>query len=205
VLAEPEILPFGDGRLDLIVSGLALQLANDLPGALVQMRRALRPDGLLLAAVLGGDSLMELRDAFVAAEAETTGGVSPRVLPVGDVGTLGGLLQRAGFAQPVVDSDRLVVSYPNPIALMHDLRLMGATNVLKARRRVPLRRDTLRRVGEIYQERYGRADGRIPATFEIITLTAWVPHDSQQKPLRPGSATARLADVLSTRELPLKR
>jgi SAM-dependent methyltransferase len=204
VLADEEALPFRDAALDLVVSALALQFVNDLPGTLVQLRRALKPDGLLIAALLGGDTLMELRQAFLAAEEELEGGASPRVAPVGDLRALGGLLQRAGFGLPVVDSDRVTVSYAHPLALMQELRAMGATNVLHDRRRTPLRRTTLMRACEIYAERFSRPDGRVLATFEIITLTAWVPHESQQKPLAPGSAKTRLADALSTKETKLK-
>ncbi len=202
VLADYEALPFADGSLDLVVSGLTLHYVNDLPGTLVQIRRALKPDGLLLAAVLGGQTLMELREAFLLAESEVEGGASPRVAPFADVRDYGSLLQRAGFALPVTDTDVVTVTYSSPVALMQELRGMGATNVLVARRRTPLRRATLMRACEIYIERHGRPDGRIPATFEIITLTGWAPHDSQQKPLRPGSAQVRLADVLGTREIP---
>lgn len=201
VLTDLEMLPFRDGSLDLVVSGLALQLVNDLPGTLVQIRRTLKPDGLLLAAVLGGQTLTELREAFLLAEAEMEGGASPRVAPFADVRDYGSLLQRAGFALPVTDTDLVTVTYASPLALMHEIRGMGASNVLKARRRQPLRRSTLMRACEIYIERHARPDGRIPATFEIITLTGWAPHESQQKPLRPGSARVRLADALGTREL----
>lgn len=201
VLADLEILPFRDESLDLVVSGLALQLVNDVPGTLIQIRRALKPDGLLLAAVLGGQSLTELREAFLLAEAELEGGASPRVAPFGDVRDFGSLLQRAGFALPVTDTDVVTVTYSSPLALMHELRGMGATNVLTARQRRPMRRRTLMRACEIYIERHPRPDGRVPATFEIITLTGWAPHESQQKPLRPGSAQARLADALGTREI----
>lgn len=201
VLTDLEILPFRDGSLDLVVSGLSLQLVNDLPGALVQIRRALKPDGLLLAAVLGGQTLGELREAFLLAESELEGGASPRVAPFADVRDYGSLLQRAGFALPVTDTDLVTVTYSSPLALMRELRGMGATNILMARRRQSLRRSTLMRACEIYIERHGRPDGRIPATFEIITLTGWAPHESQQKPLRPGSAQVRLADALGTREI----
>ncbi len=200
LLVDLEALPFADASLDLVVSGLTLHLVNDLPGTLVQIRRALKPDGLLLAAVLGGQTLSELREAFLLAESELEGGASPRVAPFADVRDYGGLLQRAGFALPVTDTDVATVTYPSPLALMQDLRGMGATNILAARRRVPLRRSTLMRACEIYVERHARPDGRIPATFEIITLTGWAPHESQQKPLRPGSAQARLADALGARE-----
>jgi NADH dehydrogenase [ubiquinone] 1 alpha subcomplex assembly factor 5 len=200
VQADEEALPFADASLDLVVSGLALQFVNDLPGTLVQVRRALRPDGLLLAAMLGGATLHELRTAFLLAEEEVEGGASPRVAPFADVRDLGSLLQRAGFALPVVDADAVTVTYADPLALMHELRAMGATNVLLARRRTPLRRTTLARAVAIYAERFGLANGRVPATFEIMTLTGWAPHESQKKPLRPGSAKVRLADALGTRE-----
>jgi SAM-dependent methyltransferase len=200
ICADAEALPFRDGSLDLIVSGLSLHLVNDLPGALVQIRRALKPDGLLLAALLGGDTLVELRSAFLAAEEGMEGGASPRVAPFAGVAELGGLLQRAKFSLPVVDADRLTVTYPDALALMRDLAAMGATNALVARRYQPLRRRTLQRVLEIYRERFGLPDGRVPATFDIVTLTAWAPHESQQQPLRPGTARMRLADALGTTE-----
>ena len=202
VVADEETLPFAEASLDLVVSGLALQFVNDLPGTLIQIRRALRPDGLFLAALIGGDSLTELRQAFAAAEAEVEGGLSPRVAPFADLRDMGALLQRAGFALPVTDVDRVVVRYATPLDLMHDLRRMGAANPLAQRRRVPLRRSVLKRMIEIYAERFAGADGRIPATFEIVWLSGWAPHASQQQPLRPGSARARLADALNTQELP---
>jgi SAM-dependent methyltransferase len=202
VAADEEALPFADGSLDLIVSALALQFVNDLPGTLIQIRRALKPDGLLLAALIGGDSLTELREAFAQAESEIEGGVSPRVAPFADVRELGALLQRAGFALPVVDSDRLTVRYNSVLDLMRDLRRMGATNVLTERRRKPLKRATLYRLAEIYARRFADADGRLRATFEIAWLSGWVPHESQQKPLKPGSARQRLADALGTKEIP---
>jgi SAM-dependent methyltransferase len=202
VVADEEALPFAGGSLDLVVSALALQFVNDLPGTLIQIRRALKPDGLLLAALIGGDSLTELRQAFAAAESEIEGGVSPRVAPLADVRELGGLLQRAGFALPVVDSDRLTVRYDSVFALMHDLRRMGATNVLSERRRSPLRRATLRRMTDIYAERFADPDGRLRATFEVAWLSGWAPHERQQKPLKPGSAARRLADALGAQEIP---
>jgi SAM-dependent methyltransferase len=201
VIADEERLPFRDASLDLVVSGLALQFVNDLPGALLQIRRALKPDGLFLAALVGGDTLTELRQAFAAAEAEVEGGVSPRVAPFADVRTMGALLQRAGFALPVTDVDRVVVRYDSPLRLMHDLRRMGATNVLTERRRGGLRRQTLSRLIEVYAERFADPDGRLRASFEIIWLSGWAPHESQQQPLRPGSARTRLADALRTREV----
>src|SRR6185437_12138716 len=194
VAADEEALPFRDASLDLAVSALALQFVNDLPGTLIQIRRALKPDGLFLAALVGGESLAELREAFAAAEAEVEGGVSPRVAPFADLRDLGALLQRAGFALPVTDVDRVIVRYATPLALMHDLRRMGAGNVLTERRRKPLRRSTLRRMLEIYAERFSDPDGRVRATFEIVWLSGWAPHESQQRPLAPGSARTRLAD-----------
>jgi len=198
--ADEEALPVADGALDLVVSALALQLVNDLPGALVQVRRALKPDGLLVAALLGGSTLAELRAAWLAAETELHSGASPRVSPFADVRDLGGLLQRAGFALPVVDSETVRVGYPTPLALMAEIKAMGASNPLTERSRRPVTRSLLLRAAQIYAERSARSDGRVEATFEIITLTAWVPHESQPKPLRPGSATTRLADVLPPRQ-----
>ena len=201
VVADEEALPFGDASLDLVVSALALQFVNDLPGTLIQIRRALKPDGLLLAAMIGGDSLNELREAFAEAESEIEGGISPRVAPFADIRDVGALLQRAGFALPVVDSDRLIVRYDSALGLMRDLRAMGATNILAERRRTPLKRATLHRALEIYANRFADADGRLRATFEIVWLTGWAPHESQQKPLKPGSASQRLADALGAREI----
>lgn len=205
VLADEELLPFRAASLDLVVSGLALHLVNDLPGALAQIRHALKPDGLLLAAMLGGVTLNELREAFVLAESETMSGVSPRVAPFADVRDLGALLQRANLALPVADSDRVVVHYPHPLALMRDLRAMGASNLLRERRRRPTGRQTLLRAAEIYARRHGRPDGRIAATFEIVTLTGWAPHESQQKPLQPGSGQHRLADALRMQHTPSRK
>lgn len=202
VAADEEALPFRDGTLDLVVSGLALQFVNDLPGTLIQIRRALKPDGLLLAALAGGDTLTELRQAFAIAEAEVEHGISPRVVPFADLRDIGSLLQRAGFALPVTDVDRITARYASPLALMHDLRRMGATNPLIERSRHPLRRATLERITEVYRERFADSDGRIRATFEIVWLSGWAPHESQQQPLAPGSARRRLADALGTKELP---
>jgi SAM-dependent methyltransferase len=202
VQADEEALPFKDQSLDLVVSGLALHLLNDLPGALIQIRRALKPDGLLLAALLGGATLSELRTALLLAEAEVEGGASPRVAPFADVRDLGALLQRAQFALPVVDADTVTVTYPDALALMREIKAMGMSNVLTARRRLPLRRAVLVRAIAIYAERFGLANGRVPATFEIVTLTGWAPHASQQQPLQPGSAQMRLADALGTTEQP---
>jgi SAM-dependent methyltransferase len=201
VAIDEEALPFADGSLDLATSALSLQFVNDLPGALIQIRRALKPDGLLLAALIGGETLTELRQSFAAAESEIEGGISPRVAPFADVRDVGGLLQRAGFALPVTDIERLTVRYGSPFGLMQDLRRMGATNALVERRRSPLRRSTLMRAIEIYAQRFSDGDGRVRATFEIVSLSGWAPHESQQQPLRPGSAKARLADALGAKEI----
>jgi SAM-dependent methyltransferase len=200
VVADPERLPLARESLNLAVSVLALQWANDLPGVLAQIRAALRPDGLFLAVLAGGETLTELRQAMAAAEAEVTGGASPRVAPFADVRSLGALLQRAGFALPVADQDRHTVRYDSAPALMRDLRAMGATNVLADRDRRPLRRSVLMRAAGIYAERFAAGDGRIRATFDLVWLSGWAPHESQQKPLRPGSAKARLADALGAIE-----
>jgi NADH dehydrogenase [ubiquinone] 1 alpha subcomplex assembly factor 5 len=196
VAADPELLPFGDASFDLIASVLVLHWTADLPGALIQLRRALKPDGLLLAAMFGGQTLVELRTALFEAELAEEGGVSPRVSPAIELADAAALLQRAGFALPVADSEIITVSYPDMLALLRDLRGMGETNALAARRRGFLRRATLARAALIYAERFGDADGRIPASFEILFLCGWAPHPSQPRPLRRGSATARLADAL---------
>lgn len=197
--APGEALGLAPESLDLALSLLALHLVNDLPGVMAQVRRALKPDGLFLVALLGGDTLTELRQSFAAAEAEVEGGVSPRVAPFADLRDLGALLQRAGFALPVADVDRIVVRYDNAFALMQDLRRMGATNVLIERRRTFSRRSTLLRMAQIYDERFADADGRIRATFDVVWLSGWAPHESQQKPLKPGSAQMRLADAIKGR------
>jgi SAM-dependent methyltransferase len=191
-LDQAEMLRLEPQSIDLALSALALQFVNDLPGVLAQIRRALKPDGLLLAAMIGGDTLTELRQSFAAAEAECEGGVSPRVAPFADLRDIGGLLQRAGLALPVTDVDRVVVRYDSALALIADLRRMGATNILVERRRTPTRRATMLRMAQIYAERFADADGRIRATFDIIWLSGWAPHNSQPKPLRPGSAKASL-------------
>lgn len=194
---EAPALP--EASLDLIVSGLALQWVNDLPGALIQINRALKPDGLFLGALLGGATLNELRQAWLIAETEVTGGASPRVAPFADVRDLGTLVQRAGFALPVVDSDTVSVTYADPLSLMREIKAMGASNMLADRRRVPVTRRLLLRAAEIYAERFALPNGRIPATFEILTITAWRPDPSQPKALKPGSATVSLKDVLEPR------
>ncbi len=193
---ESEPLALRPEQLDLAVSALAFQFVNDLPGVLAQIRRALKPDGFLLAAMLGGDTLTELRQSFAVAEAELEGGVSPRVAPFADLRDVGSLLQRAKFALPVTDVDRIVVRYASAFALMADLRRMGATNVLVERRRTPSRRATLVRMAQVYGERFADSDGRIRATFDVIWLSGWAPHESQQKPLKPGSAKASLAEAV---------
>ena len=195
-LSEPESLPLQPGSIDLAVSALAFQFVNDLPGVLAQIRRALKPDGFLLAAMIGGDTLTELRQSFAAAEAELEGGASPRVAPFADLRDIGSLLQRAGLALPVTDVDRIVVRYDSAFALMADLRRMGATNILIERRRAPTRRATMLRMAQIYGERFADPDGRIRATFDVIWLSGWAPHESQQQPLRPGSAKASLAEAV---------
>jgi SAM-dependent methyltransferase len=197
---QSETLPLQPESLDLIVSALSFQFVNDLPGVLAQIRRALKPDGLLLAAMLGGDTLTELRKSFAAAEAECEGGVSPRVTPFADLRDIGALLQRAGFALPVTDVDRVVVRYDSAFALMADIRRMGATNILIERRRTPTRRATMLRMAQIYGERFADADGRIRATFDLVWLSGWAPHESQQKPLKPGSAKASLEDAVKGRK-----
>ena len=202
VLAEAEALPFAAAAFDLVVSPLALHWTNDLPGALLQLRRCLKPDGLLLASALGGETLDGLRRAFLEAELAEEGGVSPRVSPMADGRDLAGLLQRAGFALPVVDTDRVSVTYESALALMAELRAMGETNALRERRQRFTRRGTLLRAAEAYRGFAGTSDGRVGAVFEIVTMTAWAPHESQPKPLRPGSAAARLADALGTVERP---
>jgi NADH dehydrogenase [ubiquinone] 1 alpha subcomplex assembly factor 5 len=194
--ADAEALPFATQAFDLVVSHLALHWTNDLPGALLQLRRALKPDGLLLANLWGGDTLAELRQAFIEAELEIEGGASPRVAPFADVRDLGALLQRAGFALPVVDCDRIEVTYPDALALMRELRAMGEANAVAERRKGFSRRATLAATAARYGALFGRADGRVPATFELVTLTAWAPHESQPRPLRPGSAKTHLGAAL---------
>ena len=203
LVGDFERLPLAPGSADLIVSLLALHHANDLTGALIQMRLALRPDGLALVALLGGDTLTELRQALTTAESEITGGAAPRVAPFADVRAIGGLLQRAGVALPVVDSDRATVRYRDLGSLLRDLRAAGAANALVERSRRPLTRDILALAEAIYRERFADPDGRLRATFEILWISGWAPHQSQPKPLKPGSAAMRLEDALKrTREEP---
>ena len=199
LVLDEEALPFADESLDLAVSLLSLHWTNDLPGALSQIRRALKPDGLFLGALFGGTTLNELRWALTQAEVEVTGGAGPRISPFADAFDGAALLQRAGFALPVSDLDRVTVRYADPFRLIADLRAMGETGLLAERPR-PLTRAVLARMAELYAERFAGPDGRIPATFDIISLTGWAPHPDQQKPLRPGSAKMRLADALGVKE-----
>ena len=200
VVADEEFLPFAAGSFDLVVSAMNLHWVNDLPGTLVQIRRILRPDGLLLGAMLGGATLWQLRQALAAAESEVEGGLSPRVSPFADLRDAAGLLQRAGFALPVADSETIDVEYENALALMRDLAAMGEGNLVVERRRGLARRSTLLRAAEIYSERFALPTGRVAASFEVLFLHGWAPHESQPKPLRPGSAAQRLADALGTNE-----
>ncbi len=202
LVCDEDLLPLKEASLNLIVSGLALHRVNDLPGALIQIRRALSPDGLFMAGVLGARSLIELRQSLIEAEIEQEGGASPRVSPFGDVRDYGALLQRAGFALPVADTEVLTVPYPSPRALMREIRVLGGGNVLAERSKAPLARRTLARAESIYRERHPDKDGGVRATFEIVYLSGWAPGPGQQKPLKPGSAERRLADALGTKELP---
>lgn len=195
--ADEEALPVADAALDLVMSNLSLHWVNDLPGALVQIRRALKPDGLFLASLFGLDTLSELRACLLEAEAETSGGAGRRVSPFTDVRDAGGLLSRAGFALPVVDADTVTVTYTDMFRLMADLRAMGETNAVMGRRPGASRRDMFTRAAQIYAERFVDPRGRIVATFQILTLTAWAPHPRQQKPMRPGTAATPLANVLT--------
>ncbi len=204
VVADDEVLALEPGAHDLVIHALSLHWANDLVGQMVQCRRALQPDGWFLALLFGGQTLHELRACLAQAEAEVTGGLSPRVLPMGEIRGLGALLQRAGFGLPVADSFSTTVWYRDAWHLMRDLRAMGEGNALGERLRRPTRRAVFVRAAELYQGLQGE-DGRIPATFEIVVLTGWAPHESQQKPLRPGSAANRLADALKSADVPLKR
>lgn len=204
LVPDDDVLDLAEATHDLIVHAMALHWANDPVGQLIQCRRALKPDGLLLAIAPAGQSLTELRAALGQAEIEVTGGLSPRVAPMGDIRDLGALLQRAGLALPVADNAVFETSYETPLHLMRDLRAMGEGNALAARLRHPTRRTVLRRACEIYANTYAREDGRVTATFELVTLTGWAPDASQPQPLRPGSAAQKLADALGTVERPLK-
>ncbi len=202
--ADDETLALSEGSVDLLVHAMCLHWANDPVGQLIQSRRAMRPDGLFLGIFFGGTTLHQLRSALAQAESDVTGGLSPRVAPMGEIRDLGGLMQRAGFALPVADNVQLTATYPSVLALMRDLRAMGEVSALEGRPRKPMRRDVMRRACEIYADSFGDADGRIPATFDLMVLTGWAPDESQPKPMRPGSASARLADALGTKETALK-
>jgi SAM-dependent methyltransferase len=201
VVADDDVLALEPGQYDLVIHALAMHWANDPVGQLVQSRRALMPDGLFLGFLFGGQTVHELRACLAQAEAEVTGGLSPRVLPMGEIRDLGALLQRAGFSLPVADSFTKIVTYSDFMCFLRDLRAMGEANALSARPRHTMRRSILARAAALYATHHGQPDGRISATFEIIGLTGWSPHESQQKPLRPGSAAQRLADALGTAEL----
>ena len=201
VVADEEWLPYAPNSFDLIVSSLSLHWVNDLPGALIQIRRALKPDGLFIGALFGRATLAELREVLLEAELAECGGAGLRVSPFVDVRDAGGLLQRAGFALPVVDSDTITVSYSSALDLMRDVRGMGESNAVAERRRSFTRRSTLLRAAAIYADRYADEEHRIPATFQVVTLTGWAPHDTQPRPLRPGSAVHRLSEALGTAEL----
>ncbi|KQV73409.1 methyltransferase domain-containing protein [Rhizobium sp. Root1220] len=205
IQAPLEDVPLEPQSANLILAPLSLHLTNDTPGVFIQIRRALRPDGLFLAAIPGSGTLQELREVLLATEIEMTGGASPRVIPFADVRDVGGLLQRAGFALPVIDAETYTVRYDSIFPLMRDLRAMGMANPLAARSLKPLTRAFFVRAAEIYAERYSDPDGRIRATFSIIYVSGWAPHESQQKPLRPGSAKVRLADALRVEEHKLKQ
>jgi len=201
VVADEEFLPFAPNSFDLVVSAMDLHWVNDLPGTLIQIGRILKPDGLLLGAMLGGSTLWQLREALAAAESEIEGGLSPRVSPFADLRDAAGLLQRAGFALPVADSETIDVEYDNALALMRDLGAMGESNLIVERRRGLARRATFLRAAEIYGERFALPSGRVAASFEVLFLHGWRPHASQPQPIKPGSARARLADALGTTEL----
>ena len=198
---DEEALPFAPASLDLVVSSLALHWVNDLPGTLIQVRRALKPDGLFLGAIFGGQTLTELRQCLIQAESDLTGGAGLRIAPFADAFDVAGLLQRAGFALPVADLDRVTVRYDHPLKLISDLRRMGETNALADGRGRPLSGPVLARAMALYQERFSDPDGRVRATFDIMTMTGWAPHPIQQQPLKPGSAKMRLADALGTQEI----
>jgi SAM-dependent methyltransferase len=202
---DAEALPLASQSLDCVISLLVLQSVNDLPGALVQMRRALKPDGLFLACLFGGATLAELRSAWLEAENDHRGGVTPRIAPFPDLREMGNLLQRAGFALPVADSDRTIVRYSDPLSLMREIKALGFSNALADRSRRPVTPALLAKTAAVYARRFSDSDGRVRATVETFWLTAWAPHQSQQQPLRPGSAKARLADALRTTETRVPR
>ena len=202
---DEEALPFADQSFDLVISNMALHWVNDLPGCLIQVNRVLKPDGLFVATLLGGETLRELRAALMHGEMEVDGGVSPRVSPFAGIRDIGGLLQRAGFALPTLDTDEITVSYKDMFQLMHELRGMGETNVALDRRKKPLRREVLMAAARYYGDNFagknGEEEGRITATFQVLNITAWAPHPDQPQPLKPGSATTSLADALGAKEI----
>ncbi len=204
IVEDSETLDLAPQSFDLVLHMMALHWANDPVGQLVQCRHALKPDGMLLASCLGGQTLHELRASLAEAEAVVAGGLSPRIAPMGEIRDLGALLQRAGFALPVADGTPLTANYANMFHLMHDLRKMGEANALAHRPRHFTMRNILTEAASVYAETFTNDQGRVDATFEVITLTGWAPDESQPKPLRPGSAAARLADALGTDETPLK-
>ncbi len=201
LVADEEFLPFAPESLDLVTSVLNLHTVNDLPGTLLQIRKALKPDGLFIAAILGGETLHELRRALMQAEMNIKGGASPRIAPFADKQQIGALLQRAGFNLPVVDSDIVTVTYDNIFKLLHDLRFMGEGNAIQSRNKTPPGKALFMEAARLYQEQFAESDGRIPASFEIIFMLGWAPHESQQKPLRPGSAKHSLAEALGSQEI----
>ncbi len=205
IVEDTDVLALTSGAHDLVLHAMCLHWANDPVGQLVQSRHALKPDGLLLCSFLGGQTLQELRASLAEAEVAITGGLSPRIAPMGEIRDLGGLLQRAGFALPVADSTPLTASYVNAFHLMHDLRKMGENNALSDRIKHPTRRNVLTEAACIYADNFSNDEKRVDATFEMITLTGWAPAENQPQPLRPGSATTRLADALGTKETPLDR
>ncbi len=202
VVADEELLPLAPASVDLVLSAMALHWVNDLPGALTQICRALKPDGLFLAALLGGETLWQLRQALAQAESDVAGGLSPRVSPFAQLRDAAGLLQRAGFAMPVADTETIEVRYADALALMRDLRAMAESNAVRERRMVLTRREVLARAAAIYEARHAGPDGRVAASFEVLYLHGWAPHAAQPRPLRPGTATTRLADALGTIERP---
>jgi NADH dehydrogenase [ubiquinone] 1 alpha subcomplex assembly factor 5 len=202
LVGDEELLPIAPQSVDLVLSAMSLHWVNDLPGTLLRIRESLKPDGLFLGALLGGETLWQLRQALAQAESDVEGGLSPRVSPFADLRDATGLLQRAGFALPVGDAERIEVTYPDPLALLRELRAMGESNAVRGRRSGLTRRETLLRALAIYAERHHDATGRVSLTFEVIFLHGWAPHESQQKPLVPGAAAARLADALGTIERP---
>lgn len=195
VITDDALLSLEENAHDLVIHALSLHWADDPVGQLVQCRRALKPDGLLIAALFGGETLHELRAALATAESQITGGLAPRVLPMGEIRDLGNLLNRAGLALPVADSDEVTVRYDSALHLMRDLRQMGEANAMEARLRRPTTRGLMLEAARLYADIHGE-DGRIPATFEIVTLTGWAPAPDQPQPLKPGSASHRLDDIL---------